>query len=136
MAPSIFSQDSSLLPNTAAFLGLVPTFLSINTILRPRSALGQLQFPAPRDPEAQRLVDNLMRMHGGRDMALGLSMLIARYSGHRKVLGYMMVLGVVVSCVDGWVSKLQVGKGEWINWSFALLFMGLGGDMLGWFGGD
>ncbi|KAM0715038.1 hypothetical protein Q7P37_009503 [Cladosporium fusiforme] len=136
MATSILSPTSQVLPNTAAIIGLVPTLLGINFIFRPRSALDLLLFPTPKDPEAQKLVDNLLRIYGARDIAIGLPTLIAWYFGHRKILGWLMIVGIITTGVDGWVSRLQIGGGEWRHWAFAPLGFGLGGGMLGWFGGQ
>lgn len=137
MASSILSPTSAVLPNTAATLGLAATVVGIDVMFRPRAALGQLQFPAPKDPEAQRLVDNLMRSYGVRDSVVGLSILIAWYFGHRETLGWIMVSGIgLMTGVDGCVSRLHIGKGEWNHWPFALVSLGLGGGILGWFGGQ
>lgn len=135
MAPSILSPTSPVLPNTAALISLAPTLLGINAILRPRTALNLLHFRPPKDAEAQRLVDNLIRIYGARNVAFGLPTLIAWYCGHREILGWLSVSGVVVASVDGWVTRMQNGEGEWNHWPFALVGVGLGGGLLGWFGG-
>jgi len=104
---------SQLLPNTAAVFGLIPCALGINAILRPRTALDIFQFPLPTSPEAQKLTDNLLRIYGARDISMGLATLIAWYFDDRKVLGWLMISGCVVTTVDGWVSRMQIGKAEW-----------------------
>lgn len=107
------SQTSQLLPNTAAVFGVIPCVLGVNALLRPRSGLEVFQFPLPASPEARKLTDNLLRIYGARDISIGLSTLIAWYFGDRKVLGWIIISGCVVTAVDGWVSKLQIGRGEW-----------------------
>jgi len=109
----IFIMASQLLPNTAAVFGLIPCALGINAILRPRTALDIFQFPLPTSPEAQKLTDNLLRIYGARDISMGLATLIAWYFDDRKVLGWLMISGCVVTTVDGWVSRMQIGKAEW-----------------------
>lgn len=136
MTSSILSPDSQLLPNTAAVISLIPTTLGITAMLRPRHMLKLLHFPSPKDAEAQKVVDNLVRMFGGRDLALGLFVLAARYFGNREVLGWIMVAGSVAPAVDGWATRLQLGQREWDHWPFIVVNLALGGGMLGWFGGQ
>lgn len=133
MATSIFSPTSQALPNTAAVIGLVPIALGINAILRPRSALTLLEFATPKEPEAQKLADNLMRIYGGRDVAIGVPMLLSWYFGDRKVLGWLLITGAFTASVDAWSTRLQNGKGEWNHLPFAVVGVGLGGGILGWF---
>lgn len=133
MATSIFSPTSQALPNTAAVIGLVPIALGINAILRPRSALGLLEFPTPKEPESQKTVDNLMRIYGGRDVAIGVPMLLSWYFGDREVLGWLLITGALTASVDAWATRLQNGKGEWNHLPFAVVGVGLGGGILGWF---
>lgn len=135
MASSILSPNSQILPNTAAVLGLAPIALGTNAIFRPRSALGLFDFSPVKDAEAQKLIDNLMRIYGARDLAYGLSVLIAWYYGHREALGWIFVAGTIIALVDAWATRLQKGKGEWNHLPFAILGVGLGGGILGWFGG-
>lgn len=135
MTTSIISSTSQLLPNTAAVIGLVPTALGINAILRPRAALGLLEFAAPKEPESQKLVDNLMRIYGGRDVAIGVPLLLAWYFEDRKILGWLLITGAFTASVDAWATRLQNGKGEWNHLPFAAIGVALGGGILGWFGG-
>ena len=133
MATSIFSPTSQALPNTAAIIGLVPLGLGINAIVRPRSALSLLEFSAPKEPESQKLVDNLMRIYGGRDVAIGVPILLAWYFEDRKILGWLLITGAFTATVDAWATKLQNGKGEWNHLPFAVIGVALGGGILGWF---
>lgn len=136
MATSILSPSPHLLTNTAFLFGLIPTALGINAILRPRSALTILQFARPKDAEAGKLVDNLMRIYGSRDIVVGLPVLIAWYLGDRQMLGWMMVIQAVIPFVDAWATRLQNGRGEWNHLPVGFVGLGLGGGILGWFGGQ
>jgi hypothetical protein len=135
MASSLLSPTSHLLPNTAAAIGLVPIALGLNAILRPRSGLSILSFPAPQEPQTQNLVDNLVRIYGARDVAIGVPILLSWHFGDRRMLGWLLVTGAFTACVDAWATKLQNGRGEWTHLPFAVVGVGLGGGMLGWFGG-
>lgn len=106
-------MSSQLLPNTAAVFGLIPCALGLNAILRPRSALQIFQFPLPASADAQKLTDNLLRIYGARDVSIGLATLIAWYFDDRNILGWTIISGCIVTTVDGWVSKIQIGRGEW-----------------------
>ena len=122
--------QSQLLPNIAGLAGLVPSFLGINAILRPSSGLRVLDFTAPKDPESQRLVDNLMLMYGARDLAVGLPVLLAWYFDRRAELGWLMFANAVIPCVDAWAAKRQNGRGEWVHLPFAVVGLGLGYALL------
>jgi hypothetical protein len=136
MATSIFSPTIQILSNTAGFIGLVPVALGINAIFRPRVALNLLEFTPPRDREGQKLVDNLMRFYGGRDVAIGMPLLLAWYFEDRKMLGWLLIMGAFTASVDAWATRLQNGKGEWNHLPFAVIGLALGGGLLGWFGGN
>jgi hypothetical protein len=136
MASSILSPTSQVLPNTAAVIGLVPIALGVNAILRPRSGLSILEFAAPKEPETQKLVDNLIRIYGARDVAIGVPILLSWHFGDRRLLGWLLITGAFTACVDAWATKLQNGKGEWNHLPFSVIGVGLGGGILGWFGGN
>jgi hypothetical protein len=136
MATSIFSPTIQILSNTAGFIGLVPVALGINAIFRPRVALNLLEFTPPRDREGQKLVDNLMRFYGGRDVAIGMPLLLAWYFEDRKMLGWLLIMGAFTASVDAWATRLQNGKREWNHLPFAVIGLALGGGLLGWFGGN
>ncbi|KAK6198211.1 hypothetical protein LQW54_010488 [Pestalotiopsis sp. IQ-011] len=106
-------------------LGLVPTLVGINAILRPASALSLLGFSAPPQPESQKLSRSLLRMYGGRDIALGLMTLAVWARGDRRTLGYTMLASLPIALVDGFVSRDQIGGGEWGHW----VFVGIGGAL-------
>jgi hypothetical protein len=121
--------ESQLLLNIAALAGLVPTFLGINAVLCPRAALRVIDFPAPKDTESLRLVENLMLMYGARDVAVGLPILLAWYFD-RRALGWLMIVNAVIPCVDAWAARRQTGNGEWMHLPFAALGVGLGAALL------
>lgn len=104
---------------------------SASTRSSARIALNLLHFPSPRDAEAQRLVDNLMRIYGARNVASGLPTLIAWYFGHREILGPLSISGVVVAGVDGWVMRLQNGEGGVESLAFCAGGGGVGGWVVG-----
>lgn len=136
MATSILSPSPQLLTNTAFLFGLIPTALGVNAILRPRSALAILQFARPKDAQAGKLVDNLMRIYGSRDIVVGLPVLIAWYLGGKQMLGWIMVVQAVIPFVDAWATRLQNGNDEWNHLPVGFVGLGLGGGILGWFGGQ
>lgn len=102
--------------NTGAALGLFITGINFYGLLRPRMTLTQLDFPLPIAPTDRTVVDGLIRMFCGTRIALGASMLGMWYHGSTKALGFSVLAGSVMAVVDGWVSRLVVGKGEWMHW--------------------
>ncbi|OQO04207.1 hypothetical protein B0A48_10817 [Cryoendolithus antarcticus] len=125
---------SSLLPNIAALISLLPVALGIAALYSPRTALSNLSFPLPASHESQALADALVRFYSGRNIAIGLTNLLAWYGGHRTVLGSSMIIGTVVAGVDGWASRILLGAGtvEWGHWMFTFLGLALGGGILEW----
>ncbi|KAI1848198.1 hypothetical protein JX265_011756 [Neoarthrinium moseri] len=118
---------------TATFLtALAPTLLGINAILRPASALSLLKFPAPSQPEGQKITYSLMRIYGARTLTMGLTTLIVWARGDRTTLGYLMFAGIPVALVDGFVSRWQIGGGEWGHWGFIGVSLGLSAGLLGY----
>ena len=79
-----------------------------------------------------------MRLFGARDIAVGLTTLAIWYYGdgrggaNHKVLGLAMLAGSLIVAVDGWVSRLVIGKGEWNHWGFVPLNIAIGVGLLGW----
>lgn len=84
-----------------------------------------LGFSAPPQPESQKLSQSLLRMYGGRDIALGLMTLAVWARGDRRTLGYTMLASLPIALVDGFVSRDQIGSGEWGHW----VFVGIGGAL-------
>ncbi|KAI0125749.1 hypothetical protein BJ170DRAFT_446035 [Xylariales sp. AK1849] len=125
------NSHTHLFANASFFVALMPTFVGINAILRPASALSMLKFSAPPQPEGQKLARSLLQMHGARNLTKGLMMLGIWYSGDYTTLGYAMLAQMPVAIVDGFMSRSQIGGGEWGHWPFALVGLGLGLGCLG-----
>ena len=102
-------------------------------LFKPRVALKNFQFEAPAADEDKKLVDNLMRIYGVRNLSMGTTGLIIAYFGDRKSLAWMFITGSIVAIVDGFVSKAQIGRGEWNHWGFVSISLGLGSALLGAF---
>lgn len=83
--------------NTTFAVGLVPIILGINAILRPASALSILEFPAPPNAEGQRLAKSLMQIYGGRNISLGLLMILIWARGDRRTLGLAMFASIPIA---------------------------------------
>jgi hypothetical protein len=133
MSAPKFSQSISLRAIAGAFSALA-VGLGVNAIFRPQSALEDIfKFPAPTAPSDQKLVYNLMRIYGGRNIAMALTSGITAYFGHTKALGWILIAMSVPATVDGFVSKDQVGSGQWSHWYFTAVSIGLGSALLGVF---
>lgn len=130
-----FSTSNSVeyFASATLFAGLLPTLLGINAILRPASALSLFDFPTPSQPEGQRLARSLMQIYGSRNVAVGLTTLAIWSSGDRHLLGLVMFALTQIAIVDGFVSRAQIGRGQWNHWVFAILGAGLGAGVLGLF---
>ncbi|KAK6526569.1 hypothetical protein TWF694_005151 [Orbilia ellipsospora] len=132
MAANQLSQ-SPYLRILAATTCLSTIGLGINAILRPRTALEMLSFPTPTTPADKKLVDNLMRIYGARNLIMGWSMGVTAYLGHTMALGWIFIGSSVVALVDGFVSKDQIGKGQWNHWQFIMVSVPLGSVLVGAF---
>ncbi|GFZ50537.1 hypothetical protein JCM24511_08294 [Saitozyma sp. JCM 24511] len=124
---------SPLLIYASGAVSCLPIALGINALIRPSSPLELLGWPIPTDPYGKKLALNLMRVYGGRNIALGLSMAIPAYFGHRKALGWMVLGSSVVAIVDGFVSRDVIGGGEWGHWGILPITMALGAALVGLF---
>jgi hypothetical protein len=116
--------------------GVISVFacgVGVNAILRPQTALKLLEFPTPAASSDQKLVNNLMRIYGARNIAMGLSTAITAYLGHTTALGCIFFGNSIVAVVDGFVSRDQIGRGEWNHWGFLSISFGLGSALLGVF---
>ncbi|KAH8893963.1 hypothetical protein GQ53DRAFT_745366 [Thozetella sp. PMI_491] len=129
---SILSPRSPFLPNTAAFIGLVPTLLGFSALVWPRSVLTNFEFPAPKTPDGLRLSDSLCQLFGVRDVALGLMVLVIRLRGDRVMLGQSLLLGALLPLGDGAVSLSHIGGGAWKHWAFIPVMVAVGGALMGW----
>ncbi|KAM0705731.1 hypothetical protein Q7P35_007091 [Cladosporium inversicolor] len=121
--------EAHLFPNIAALAGLIPITLGINAIFRPRSALLVIEFQPPKDPEAQKLVDNFMLMYGARDLACGIPILLSWYFD-RRPLGWLMMVAAIIPCADAWAVKWQNGRASRMHLPFAVLGLVLGAALI------
>ena len=136
MTTSSIISPSSLpyVANTAAVIGLIPTAIGICAILRPQLGLSILQFPTPTAPKVRTLVHGLIRIYGARDLAIGLTTLAIWHFGGAgqgnevgcMILGCSTLAGVLLVAVDGWMSKVVIGRGEWNHWGGIPIGLGLG----------
>lgn len=110
---------SPYLSYIALFTSLFPLCLGINALIQPRSALSVLEFAPPSSDADKKLVDNLLRLYGVRDVFLGLSIITVTFLGHKKATGWLLLWGSGVVTMDGVVAGDQIGRGEWNHWSFA-----------------
>lgn len=104
--------------NTAAALGVFLTSINIYGLVQPQWTLTQLGFPLPIAPTDRTLVEGITRMFCGTRIAVGVSMLGMWYHGNTKSLGLSVLAGSVMATVDGFASRLVVGKGEWMHWRY------------------
>ncbi|KAL1858861.1 hypothetical protein Daus18300_009859 [Diaporthe australafricana] len=105
--------------NGTAVLNILPTLSGLYGVARPASALGVLGFPIPAGPpEAQKLSLSMTRMYGVRQATMGLASLALWWSGEHRLMGVLMLVNTPVAIVDGFVSRWQVGGGEWGHWGF------------------
>jgi multidrug efflux pump subunit AcrB len=113
-------------------VGLLPIALGINAVARPASALALLQFPAPTDPAARKVTESVLQMYGARNITLGLSTLAVWYAGSHRTLGLVMLAGIPLALIDGFVSLNQIGSGQWGHWSACIVGGVLGLGLLGY----
>jgi Domain of unknown function (DUF4267) len=132
MASTNISQSISLRV-AAGSISAIMVGLGVNAIFRPQTALELLQFPKAATPADQKLVDSLMRIYGARNIAMSLGQGITAYFGHTKALAWILLGNSIVAIVDGFISKDQIGRGEWNHWGFIPVSVGLGSALLGVF---
>ncbi|EMC95908.1 hypothetical protein BAUCODRAFT_148763 [Baudoinia panamericana UAMH 10762] len=132
---TLLSPTSQILPNTAAVIGIFPSVMGVACLINPRFGFSVFDQRPVSNPESQKLVDNLMRLFGARDVYLGLTNLIAWQLNDRVMLGYCTLLGTGVVIVDGLVQKWQTGEGEWRHWGFVPVTALLGAGLAGWLDG-
>jgi hypothetical protein len=132
MAATTLSQSGSLFA-AAVTLSLVPIGLGITALIKPRAILGLVEFPVPAAPENMKLVYNLLRMYGVRNIVMGSALCIVAYSGRRDVFGCLLIVSSLVGFVDGFVAINQTGKGQWSHWGFMPVMIGMGSALLGVF---
>ena len=92
-----------------------------------------LKSKTPVSEQDKKLVDNLMRIYGVRNVGVGLAIGITAYLGDVWSLAWIIISCSTMAIVDGIVSKDQIGRGEWIHWGFFIVSIGLGSALLGIF---
>lgn len=134
---------SSLFARGTLLVSLLPALVGINAVLRPSSALEMLGFrssfaglstssPSPTD-EQDRLALALTQMYGARQLSLGLTTIAAfSVSDDPVVLGAIMLAGIPIAVIDGFVSKALTGKGQWGHWAAVPVSLVLGLGLFGW----
>ena len=134
MASGIFTSQSPYLLHIAGGMSVIPFTIGTIAVFRPRSAVQLvLETAYPKEPASQKLLDNVTLLFGSREMFMGIASAAAWYYEHRPILGWLMLGGIWVTLLDGVSSRRQIGRGEWRNWSFSVILLGLGGGLLGWF---
>lgn len=119
--------------NTVFALGLLPGLVGLNSLLRPGHALSLLGFPAPPEPEGQKLAHSLIRMSGVRTLTMSLTTIAVWCTADRRTLGYVLLSGIPVALIDGFISRWQIEGMEWGHWIFVPVSFGLGARLVGWF---
>ncbi|ETI24562.1 hypothetical protein G647_03931 [Cladophialophora carrionii CBS 160.54] len=126
--------------------GLFAAGLGINALLNPRGALAMWGFPHPGavasstddqssgsdsqpavadvditkiiDTPEGRLAESLMMLYGSRTLVLGVGLLSTSFWGSHRACTALVWSATGVALVDGFVSKRQIGGGEWNHWGF------------------
>ncbi|EXJ60593.1 hypothetical protein A1O7_04746 [Cladophialophora yegresii CBS 114405] len=123
--------------------GLFAAGLGINALLNPRGALAMWGFPHPGavasstddldsqqppltnveitkiiDTPEGRLAESLMMLYGSRTLALGAGLLSTSFWGSHRACTALVWSATFVALMDGFVSKRQIGGGEWNHWGF------------------
>ncbi|KAM0814725.1 hypothetical protein AB5N19_00515 [Seiridium cardinale] len=119
--------------NATFVVGILPTVLGINAVLRPASALSLVGVSQPSQPQDQKLAHFLIQMYGARNIAVGLLALLLWSRGERRTLGLGMFAMMPIALIDGFASRMQLGRGEWGYWFFVPVGAILGAGSLGWF---
>jgi hypothetical protein len=124
--------------------GIFAAGLGINALLNPRGALAMWGFPHPGavasfaaaddEPAANvdadvdvtkiidtpegRLAESLMMLYGSRTLVLGAGLLSTGFWGSHRACTAMVWGATFIALMDGFVSKRQIGGGEWSHWGF------------------
>ncbi|KIW68565.1 hypothetical protein PV04_04503 [Phialophora macrospora] len=131
--------------------GLFAASLGINGMLNPRGALAMWGFPHPGavpssagDDEAAkvnvtkiidtpegRLAESLMMLYGSRTLVLGAGLLSTSFWGSHRACTTLVWAATFIALMDGFVSKRQIGGGEWNHWGFVPIGVVVGSLMGG-----
>lgn len=130
--PSPLSH-SPYLSIAASIFATIFVGFGVNAMVRPRNGFEIFMFDLPASEADRKLVDSLMIIYGARDLFMGVAIYAAGYFGNRKALGSILIAGSAVAFVDGVVSKMQIGTGEWNHWGYAPALTAVGTMLLGVF---
>ncbi|KIW29503.1 uncharacterized protein PV07_05316 [Cladophialophora immunda] len=120
-------SQSPYLPAAVGGFGLMAVGLGINALFNPRAAIALFQFPHPGARASTRaievtpeghLVESVMMLEGARTVALGTALVSTAYFGSRAALTVMVCTSTLVAVADGFISRRQIGGGEWAHWGF------------------
>lgn len=130
-------SSSPYLTYTTTASGLFAAGLGINALVNPRGALAMWGFPHPgavttttadtvtttaiKETPEGRLAESLMMLYGSRTLALGVSLLATTRWGSRRARIAAVWMSTFIAFMDGWVSRRQLGAGEWNHWGFVSL---------------
>ncbi|KIX92445.1 uncharacterized protein Z520_11765 [Fonsecaea multimorphosa CBS 102226] len=133
-------SQSPYLPRAIGGFGLMAVGLGVNALFNPRSAIALFQFPHPgarastnaieETPEGH-LVESVMMLEGARTVALGTALISTAYFGSHKALAVMVWTSTLVAVADGFISRRQIGGGEWAHWGFVPIGVVIGGLLSG-----
>ncbi|KAJ9602198.1 hypothetical protein H2200_013318 [Cladophialophora chaetospira] len=147
MAPS----RSIYLVYIARASGIFAAALGVNGLLNPRGALAMWGFPHPgavpdnpADPSKNeatvtkiidtpegKLAESLMMLYGSRTLVMGAGLLSTSYWGSHKACTALVWCVTFVAVMDGFISKRQIGGGEWNHWGFVPFGVAVGSLMSG-----
>lgn len=123
-------------------VSLIPALVGINAVLRPSSALEMLGFKSsssssstPQSPnhEETRVALAVTQMYGARQISLGLATIaVFSVTDDPVVLGAVMLAGIPIAVIDGFVSKALTGKGQWGHWVAVPVSLVFGLGLFGW----
>lgn len=133
---ALLSQHPALRP-FSGILGAIGIAFGINGIMNPMSALSffnlNSHYPKSASDPSKKTIDALLLVYGIRDIFMGLSVVIAAWYGHVKVLGWLLLMLSGVAGFDGLVCRWAGVGGEWNHWGYSPVGTGVGLILLGVF---
>jgi hypothetical protein len=115
----------------ACLIGCIAIGFGINGILRPENALTwfELYFPEKSQFDEE-FLNLIMPIYGARNIFIGMSIMVAAYYQHAKILG-ANVLGMgIIAFIDG-LACYRRGTGSEHHWGYAPQLVILGFLLLG-----